>query len=131
MKSRLFILAILAPILLAANAAPPLYQLRVYQLNERSKALFHARFRDNAMRIMKRHGFDIAATWEARHNGKPEFVYLLRWSDEVALQRAWKAFLADPEWITIKRNTVSPEAPIMGDIEDRTMHLTDYSPAFR
>ena len=130
MRSRLFILSMLAPLLLAASPTPPLYQLRVYQLNEPSKALFHARFRDHAMRIMKRHGFDIAATWEARHDGKPEFVYLLRWSDETALESAWKAFLADPEWIAIKRCTVSPEAPIMGGIEDRTMRLTDYSPAF-
>lgn len=114
----------------AAPAAdtPPLYQLRIYQLNEPSKARFHARFRDHALRIMKRHGFDVAATWEATHDGKPEFVYLLRWRDEAAAKAGWTAFRADEEWSRIKRETVSPEAPIMGDIEERTMVLTDYSP---
>ena len=113
-----------------AAAAPPLYQLRVYQLFEPSKALFHRRFRDQAMRLMRGHGFDIVATWEGRRDGKPEFVYLLRWPDQAAKDRAWKAFLDDPAWKAIKAATVSPDAPIMGEIEDHAMTLTDYSPPF-
>ena len=108
-------------LVLAATAAlparaqdKPIYQLRVYELNEASKPVFHARFRDHAMRIMKRHGFDI-----------------VRGPDEAALKAAWTAFRADEEWIRVKAATVSPDAPIMGGIEDRTMALTDYSPAFR
>lgn len=128
MRLRLFALAILAPALLAAAAPQPLYQLRIYQLFEPSKALFHARFRDHAMRIMKRHGFDIVSIWEARHDGKPEFVYLLRWKDEPTLHAAWAAFLNDPGWIAIKAATVSPDAPIVGEIQDRTMRVTDYTP---
>ena len=114
----------------AGAHAPPLYQLRVYQLFEPSKALFHRRFRDHAMRLMRSHGFDIVATWEARRDGKPEFVYLLRWPDQAAKDRGWKAFLDDPAWKAIKAATVSPDAPIMGEIEDRTMTLTEYSPRF-
>ena len=116
---------------IADTAPTPLYQLRAYQLFEPSKAAFHARFRDHAMAIMRRHGFDIAAIWEAARDGKPEFVYLLRWKDEATMKAAWAAFLADPEWSAIKRKTVSPDAPIMGNIEDRTMRLTDYSPPFQ
>ena len=116
---------------IAETAPAPLYQLRAYQLFEPSKALFHARFRGHAVAIMRRHGFDIAAIWEATRDGKPEFVYLLRWKDEAAMKASWAAFMADPEWIAIKRQTVSPDAPIMGGIEDRTMRLTDYSPQFR
>lgn len=108
----------------------PLYQLRVYALHEASKPVFHSRFRDHAMRIMKRHGFDIVATWEAQRDGKPEFVYLLRWPDEATQTASWAAFRADAEWIAIKKATLSPDAPIMGEIEDRTMRLTDYSPRF-
>jgi hypothetical protein len=116
---------------IAETAPAPLYQLRAYQLFEPSKALFHARFRDHAIAIMHRHGFDIAAIWEATRDGKPEFVYLLRWKNEAMMKAAWAAFMADPEWIAIKRETVSPDAPIMGGIEDRTMRPTDYSPPFQ
>ena len=120
-----------APALATAETAqPPLYQLRAYQLFEPSKKLFHARFRDHALAIMHRHGFNIVAIWEATRDGKPEFVYLLRWKDEAMMKASWTAFMADPEWIAIKRETVSPDAPIMGGIEDRTMRLTDYSPSF-
>jgi hypothetical protein len=38
-----------------------IHQLRVYEIFEDTKAAFHARFRDHAARIMRRHGFDIAA----------------------------------------------------------------------
>jgi hypothetical protein len=116
---------------LAETAAKPLYQLRIYQLNTASKAVFHKRFAEHAMRIMRRHEFDIVATWEADHDGKPEFVYMLRWPDEEVMKTRWAAFMADAEWVEIKRNTVSPDAPIMGDIDMRTMRLTDYSPPFR
>jgi heme-degrading monooxygenase HmoA len=124
-------LALLLAALPAKAQESPVYQLRVYGLNEASKPVFHARFRDHAMRIMRRHGFDIVAIWEAVREGRPEFVYLLRWPDEAALKKSWEAFRADPEWAAIKQATVSPDAPIMGGIQDRTMRLTDYSPAFR
>jgi len=132
MRRHALLLALAASLALSAPSRAAdrqtLYQLRTYQLFPQSKAVFHARFRDHAVAIMKRHGFDIAAIWEADHNGAPEFVYLLRWSDEAAMKAGWAGFMADPEWIEIKRNTVSPDAPIVGEIDGKTMRLTDYSP---
>lgn len=119
------------PAAVAETAPAAIYQLRVYQLFEPSKGVFHARFRDHAMAIMRRHGFDIVATWEATRDGKPEFVYLLRWKDDTTMKASWTAFRADEEWVRVKRDTLSPDAPIMGEIEDRTMVLTDYSPPFQ
>jgi hypothetical protein len=112
----------------SARSDDGLYQLRTYQLVPATKARFHARFRDHAMRIMRRHGFDIAAVWEADHGGRPELVYLLRWTSRSAMDRSWASFMADPDWVRIKRETVSPEGPIVGEIDGKTMRLTDYSP---
>jgi hypothetical protein len=109
--------------------AGPIYQLRVYGLVDGTKAAFHKRFRDHAMRIMKRHGFDIVATWETRDQTGPAFVYLLKWPDEATLKMSWEAFLADPEWVRIKAETPMSDQPIMRDVEqDRVLRLTDYSP---
>lgn len=105
-----------------------IHQLRIYEIFERNKAAFHARFRDHAMRIMARHGFRIVAMWEARRAGNPEFVYLLSWPDLAAQKAAWTAFLADPEWIEIKRVTSIEHGDLVGTVEDRTMTLADYSP---
>lgn len=112
----------------AAEAAErPINQLRIYEIFEGNKAAFHARFRDHATRIMARHGFRILSMWEARSEGKTEFVYLLQWRDEAAMKAAWTAFMADPEWAEIKRVTGAEHGRLVGGIEDRTLVLTDYA----
>jgi len=106
----------------AAKADPaPVQQLRIYQIFEHNKAAFHQRWRDHALRIMARHGFRIAAMWEARNGDRTEFVYLLEWPDEATMKTAWAAFLADPEWIEIKRVTATRHGQLVGDIQDRTL----------
>lgn len=105
-----------------------IHQLRIYEIFDHNKAAFHARFRDHATRIMRRHGFSIVAMWEARTEASTEFVYLLTWPDEAAMRAAWTTFMADVEWKDIKRVTAAEHGDLVGDIEDRTLRLTDYSP---
>jgi heme-degrading monooxygenase HmoA len=106
-----------------------IHQLRIYEIFEHNKAAFHARFRDHAARIMRGYGFQIVAMWEAKTDARTEFVYLLRWPDEQAKNKAWAAFMADHEWDEIKRATRG-EGALVGNIEDRVLVLTDYSPVF-
>jgi hypothetical protein len=105
-----------------------IHQLRVYEIFEENKALFHARFRDHAAPIMRRRGFDITAMWGARTAQRTEFIYLLKWPDEPTKTAAWAAFMADPEWAEIKRATRPEHGNLVGDIADRLLVLTDYSP---
>jgi len=104
-----------------------IHQLRIYEIFEENKAVFHARFRDHAARIMQRHGLQIIAMWEAKTEKRTEFVYLLRWPDEQTQTVAWAAFMADQEWEEIKRAT-RDHGSLVGEIEDRLFVLTDYSP---
>ncbi len=106
-----------------------IHQLRVYEIFERNKEAFHARFRDHAARLMRKHGFRILDMWEARTDRRLEFVYLLEWADEAARDGAWRAFMADPEWSAIKRETSARHGDMVGAIEDRTLRRVDYSPA--
>ena len=68
----------------------------------------------------------------------------VRWKenrDETALHQltaahmrlviALAAFMADPEWAKIKIVTAEAHGPLVGDIEDRTLELTNYSPGGR
>ena len=105
-----------------------IHQLRIYEIFEANKAAFHARFRDHAARIMRRHGFRIVAMWEARGDQRTEFVYILAWPDEAAKTRAWAAFMADREWADIKRETAARDGALVGDIEDRLLDMVPYSP---
>lgn len=104
-----------------------IHQLRIYEIFEHNKAAFHARFRDHAVRIMRAHGFDIVAMWEAATDERTEFVYLLAWPDETAKHAAWARFMADEEWKEIKRVTSAQHGTLVGEIEDRTLLPTSES----
>lgn len=105
-----------------------IHQLRIYEIFDDNSQAFHDRFRDHAARIMAKYDFNIVAMWESRHDGKVEFVYLLEWPDEATMKARWAAFMADEEWAEIKRQTGKVHGTLVGDIQDRTLLLTDYSP---
>jgi hypothetical protein len=103
-------------------------QLRIYEIFERNKVAFHARFRDHAAPIMRKYGFRILGMWEAKGAERTEFIYILEWLDEAAKKAAWDAFMRDAEWAEIKRVTAAEHGSLVGAIEDRVLHATDYSP---
>jgi hypothetical protein len=114
-----------------ASAGEPqkvIHQLRIYEIFDSNKKAFHDRFRDHAMRIMAKYDFKIVATWESKKDNRTEFVYLLEWPDEETMADRWEKFLRDPEWIKIKKETGEINGPLVGEIQARTLHLTDYSP---
>jgi hypothetical protein len=105
-----------------ACAAEPVHQLRIYEIFDNNKQAFHA------MRIMKKYDFDIVAMWEAKNGERTEFVYLLQWPDEATMKDRWAKFMADQEWSHIKKQTAAKHGQLVGEIQDRTLHLTPYSP---
>ena len=135
---KLFMSAIAGALLgLSASAVPSslggscpegVQQLRIYEIFERNKPAFHARFRDHATRIMKRHGFKIITMWETKHGDRTEFAYLLQWPNEAVMKQRWAAFMSDEEWSRIKRETAAMQGQMVGEIEERTLKRTDYSP---
>ncbi|HEU5186477.1 MAG TPA: NIPSNAP family protein [Gemmatimonadaceae bacterium] len=140
LRARFLLLAVagILPFLVAPKRIPEpvtasvarggaVHQLRVYEIFDERREVFHRRFRDHAMRIMERYGFHILATWESKRPGRTEFVYLLEWPDTATMRIRWTQFLADTEWIAIKRET-GAQGRLVGEIEDRTMWLTPYSP---
>nr|WP_245432849.1 NIPSNAP family protein [Mesorhizobium loti] len=106
-----------------------IHQLRIYEIFEANKEAFHARFRDHAIRIMKRYGFDFVALWETQPQGRTEFVYMLRWPDEQTMIGAWANFMADSEWSEIKERTAAETGNMVGQITERVLRPTDYSAA--
>ena len=113
---------------LATFAATPVHQLRIYEIFDHNKQAFHDRFRDHAMRIMKKYDFNIVAMWEAKNGARTEFVYLLKWPDEATMKDRWAKFMADQEWAAIKKETAAKHGQLVGEIQDRTLNLTAYSP---
>lgn len=106
----------------------PVHQLRIYEVPKENRQVFLDRFRDHALRIMKKYGFTIVSIWESEFRDKVEFVYLLEWKDEAAMKTAWEGFMADKEWKEIKARTAKQYGNFVNEIEDRTLKLTDFSP---
>ena len=122
---------VIVPERLLASAGEPqkvIHQLRIYEIFDSNKKAFHDRFRDHAMRIMAKYDFKIVATWESKKDNRTEFVYLLEWPDAGTMTDRWEKFLRDPEWIKIKKETGEINGPLVGEIQARTLYLTDYSP---
>ena len=107
------------------------HQLRIYEIFGHNKRAFHHRFRDHAMRIMEKYDFEIVAMWESKADNRTEFVYLLEWPDEMTMRDRWAKFMADKEWAEIKRATAAEHGQLVGEIEDRTLKITKYSPELR
>ena len=122
---------VIVPERLLAIAGEPqkvIHQLRIYEIFDSNKKAFHDRFRDHAMRIMAKYDFKIVATWESKKDNRTEFIYLLEWPDEETMTDRWEKFLRDPDWIKIKKETGEINGPLVGEIQARTLYLTDYSP---
>jgi hypothetical protein len=110
-----------------ASQPDVVHQLRIYEIFEGNKQVFHQRFREHAMRIMARYDFKILSMWETTHAGRTEFAYLLEWPSEAVMKDRWVRFLADKEWGDIKQATRIHGA-LVGEIQDRTLIMVDHSP---
>lgn len=98
-----------------------IHQLRIYEIFDANAEAFLARFRDHASRIMRRHGFEIRAMWEARTPARREFIYLLAWPDLAAKEAGWAAFMGDPEWQAVRAETNARHGALVGAIEERLL----------
>jgi hypothetical protein len=105
-----------------------IHQLRIYEIFDHNKQAFHDRFRDHAVRIMAKYGFRIVTMWEAVHGSRTEFVYLLEWPDRQTMIDRWAKFMADEEWAAIKADSARAHGKLVGEIQERIMEKTNYSP---
>ena len=111
-----------------AIAQSAVYELRIYKLHPGNEAHFHDRFRDQCIPIMKRYGFDLVFLAQSGARGHAEFVYLLRWTDRATQVEAWKKFLADQEWIAIKKASTAKFGDLVDDVQDRSLDILPYTP---
>jgi heme-degrading monooxygenase HmoA len=113
---------------IGALAQSPVYQLRIYKIHPGNETHFHDRFRDQCIPIMKRYGFDIVFASQSETGGHAEFVYLLRWKDRATQVQAWKKFLADEQWIAIKKASTAKYGDLVDDVQDRSLDMLPYTP---
>jgi len=107
-----------------------IYQLRIYEVSSDKRAQFHERFEKHALRIMQRYNFKPVILWESVSVSNFEFIYILEWPNIETMEQQWKAFLADSEWIEIKRIMAEETGEPVQRITSRVLESVKYSPAF-
>jgi hypothetical protein len=116
---------------LCSGNGTQLQQLRIYEVIRDNRDPFHERFRDHALRIMRRHQFNVIDIWESDTGDKLQFIYVLNWPDRATMDERWKAFMADPEWSDIKKRSSAEHGPLVRSAEGQPLVRLSYSPACR
>jgi hypothetical protein len=123
-------LALLAQTTNGVAAAPStaVYELRVYHANEGKLDALLTRFRDHTTKLFEKHGMRNLAYWTPTDDplkGKT-LIYILAHPSRDAATANWKAFVEDPEWISV-RDKSEANGKLVEKVDSTFMVLTDFS----
>jgi len=95
------------PATLQAAAANRVFELRTYTAPPGKLEALKARFRDNTIRIFKRHNMEAIGYWVPQdpplHDNT--LIYVLVHPSREAATRNWAEFQADPEWQQVRADS--------------------------
>ncbi len=117
------------------NAMPsssPVYELRIYHVNEGKLDDLLRRFRDHTIALFNKHHMKSLAYWTPTDDplkGKT-LVYILEHPSREAATSNWQAFQDDPEWQSV-RDKSEANGKLTDHIDSTFLALTDFSPPLR
>src|SRR5215475_4484522 len=106
------------------------FELRTYYAAPGKLEELHARFRDNTLRIFKKHGMEVVGFWgptDKEKGSENTLVYVLAFPSREAREKAWKEFGADPEWKKVAGDS-EKNGKLTEKVVSVIMMATDYSP---
>ena len=101
------------------------YELRTYKIPEGRMPDILSRFENITFGIFKKYDIEVVGFWT--HADANELVYICRYESEAAMEGAWDAFRADPEWLKAKEETEA-NGPIVAEVLSDTLIPTSFSP---
>jgi hypothetical protein len=110
-------------------AAGKVYEMRTYKTEPGKLDALHARFRDYACKLFKKHGIEMIGFWTPTEGdeAKTTLIYIVAFPSVEAQKAAWQAFRADPEWVKAKAES-EKEGVLAKDVQTKNLKPTDYSP---
>lgn len=105
------------------------FEIRTYTTEEGKLDTLHTRFRDNTMRIFKKHGMNSVAYFSPTDEplSKNTLIYILSFPSRDAAKQDWKDFVGDPEWQKVAKESEA-NGKIVSKITSVFAEATDYSP---
>ena len=103
------------------------YELRTYVIPQGKMDDILNRFKNVTMRLFKKHEMEVVGFWTVLQTGeKNTLIYLMRFVDEEAMNKAWSAFRSDEEWITTREKTEA-NGPIVEEVKSELLTPTSFS----
>jgi len=106
------------------------FEIRTYYTLPGKLEALHARFRDHTMALFKKHGMEVVGFWgptDKEKGSENTLVYVLAFPSREARDKAWKDFVADPDWHKA-RDDSEKNGKLLEKIESVILMATDYSP---
>ncbi len=105
-----------------------IHELRIYTPTDDNMGALLRRFRDHTLRLFDKHDIVSVGYWLNSIGGRSdELWYMLAFDDFAQREQAWAGFLADPEWLEVRRVTEA-DGPLVHHIENRILSPTSFSP---
>jgi NIPSNAP len=104
------------------------FELRTYYVHPGKMEALHARFRDHTCKLLEKHGMTLVGFWvpaDAKE-AQQKMAYLVAHTSREAAEASWKAFRADPDWVTAKKAS-EKDGPLVERVVSEFLNPTDYS----
>ena len=106
------------------------YEIRTYIAAPGKLEELHKRFRDHTMKLFKKHGMEVVGFWgptDKEKGSENTLVYVMAFPNREARNKAWQAFVADPEWQKARAES-EKNGKLIDKLESVILGATDYSP---
>jgi NIPSNAP protein len=104
-----------------------IYELRSYEVVPGRMPALNARFQGHTMGLFRKHGIHVIGFWEAIVGRSNVLHYLVQYDDLAHRERAWAAFLADPDWQRVREES-ERDGAIVAQIRNEIWRPEPYSP---
>jgi len=104
------------------------FELRVYHCYEGKLPDLLKRFREHTTKLFEKHGLKNVAYWTPMDDPAKSntLIYILAHPSREAAAANWKAFGADPEWVSV-RDKSEANGKIVEKVDSTYMTKTDFS----
>jgi len=112
----------------ADPADTTVYELRVYHTYEGKLGDLLKRFREHTTKLFEKHGIKNVAYWTPMEEPAKSntLIYVLAHPSRETAAANWKAFQADPEWISVREKSEA-NGKIVEKVDSTFLVKTDFS----
>jgi hypothetical protein len=104
-----------------------IYEWRIYEVMPGKMGALNDRFQKITLKFFEKHGIKVIGFWEAIIGQSNTLYYMLAFENMAHREKAWSAFMSDPEWLKARQET-EKEGPLVQRVSNMLLRPTSYSP---